>query len=77
MKETLKSEPNTYRNLVIIKMVSQITTTKVNFRKKEKERGRKEERKMMEQLFSHLEKDKTRSLQQIIYTNPKRSEIKK
>lgn len=77
MKETLKSEPNTYRNLVIIKMVSQITTTKVNFRKKEKERERKEERKMMEQLFSHLEKDKTRSLQQIIYTNPKRSEIKK
>ena len=58
-------------------MVSQITTTKVNFRKKEKERERKEERKMMEQLFSHLEKDKTRSLQQIIYTNPKRSEIKK
>lgn len=31
---------------------------------------------MMEQLFSHLEKDKTRSLQQIIHTNPKRSEIK-
>lgn len=43
MKETLKSEPNTYRNLVIIKMVSQITTTKVNFRKKE--RKREKERK--------------------------------
>ena len=43
MKETPKPEPNIYRNLVIIKVVSQITTTKVNFIKKKT--NREEERK--------------------------------
>ena len=44
MKETPKPEPNIYRNLVIIKVVYQITTTKVNFIKKkqtERKKGRK------------------------------------
>lgn len=77
MKETPKPEPKYIQKLSNNKDGISNHYNKGEFQKEKKKRKKGRKKTMMEQLFSHLEKDKTRSLQQIIHTNPKRSEVKK